>query len=73
MKRFYITIVCQILSLILFLSGHFIQTIYYLGDYHYLFGIMVGNLIVDICIFIAIGFQILSILLLISIEVSHGK
>jgi len=67
MKRLYFTIVCQILSLILFLSGHFILTIYYLGDYAYLFGIMVGSLIIDICIIIAIGFQILSILLLITI------
>ena len=73
MKRFYIIITCQILALILFLSAHFLYYIYSFVETEYLLGLSVNNLIVDICLFIAIGLQILSILLLISLEVSNGK
>lgn len=74
MKKFYIIITCQILALILFLSAHFLITIFYLGDNKiYFLGFLVNVLILDVCLFIAIGVQITSILLLISLEVSNGK
>lgn len=72
MKRFYLIITCQILALILFLSTHFLITIFYLEDNNiYFLGFLINVLIFDLCLFIAIGFQITSILLLISLEVSN--
>ena len=63
MKRFYIIITCQILALLLFLSSHFLISIYFYSKVYYVY------FFIDVVIFLAIGLQILSILLLISLKV----
>ena len=67
MKRFYIIITCQILALLLFLSSHFLLSIYYYSKFYFLYFLM------DLTIFLAIGLQIIAILLFISLEVNNKK
>ena len=67
MKRFYIIIICQILALISFLSSHFLLSIYYYSKYFFVYFFM------DLAIFLAIGLQIVAILLFISLEVNDKK
>ena len=67
MKRFYIIITCQILALISFLSSHFLLSIYYYSKYFFVYFFM------DLAIFLAIGLQIVAILLFISLEVNDKK
>jgi len=66
MKRFYIIILCQILALILFLSAHYLVSIYYYSKVYYVFFWL------DVVLISAIGLQITSILLLISLKVSDN-
>ena len=68
MKRFYIIITCQILALLLFLSNHFLISIFYSivrSDSIYFW--------MDFTLFMTIGLQIMIILLLISLEVNNKK
>lgn len=67
MKRFNIVIICQILALISFLSAHYILAIYHINpSYFYWF-------FTDFYLFTAIILQLVSILLLISLEVSYQR
>jgi len=70
MKRLYVIITCQILALLLFLSAHFLVAIYANYQENIFFGLLINALLIEICFFIAIGLQILSILLLISLELN---
>ena len=73
MKRFYIIITCQILALLLFLSSHFLVAIYANYQENIFFGLLINALLIEICFFIAIGLQIVAILLSISLEVNNKK
>lgn len=55
------SIIFQIIAMLLFLSAHFISMFYFTGIYLRFFGIRVTGLIVDIALWMAIIFQILSI------------
>ena len=63
MKRLYIAIVCQILAPLLFLTSHFLLTIYYCVEITYYYVMFYC----DLSLFIAIGLEIVSIILLISV------
>ena len=67
MKRLYIVFLCQILALILFLSAHFLTSIYYYSNAYYVFFYM------DLALFLAIGLQILSTLFIISLIEVKGR
>lgn len=63
LKRFYVVIVCQILVLAMFLSAHFLMSIYYYTGVGYV--VVVCN----ICFCGVIIFQIVSIVLFVSLYV----
>lgn len=58
------SIIFQIIALLLFLSQHFISMFYFNGFHLRFFGIRLTALIVDIALWSAITFQILSIICL---------
>ena len=74
MKRFYIIITCQILTLLLFLSSHFLVALKsFIAEPNFFMTSMSINLLIDTSLFSAIGLQIMIILLLISLEVNNKK
>lgn len=67
LKRFYVVIICQILALILFMVAHFLISIYYYSGQYDVYGY------IDLSFFGGIAFQIISIVLVISLYVDRER
>lgn len=72
MKRFYLIIICQIIALLLFVGTHVTYVLFLFFDKIYIFGILVRNFLFALFFISTIIIQIVSILLLISLEVSNN-